>query len=83
MPKAAALFRHPLSIAGTLITTASAVVFIAPLRTPVCGPPMSMQAAQLALKVNIEAATATAMSEAAITGVDERTEANIAAPAKE
>ena len=38
-------------------------------------------AAQLALSVNIDAATATAISDAAITGVAENTEANIATPA--
>ena len=47
---------------------------MAALRTAVCLPPISIQAAQLALSVNIEAATATAMSDAAITGVVETTE---------
>jgi hypothetical protein len=37
VPKAAALLRHPLSIAGALITTASAVVFIALLIAELTG----------------------------------------------
>lgn len=37
MPKASDLFRHPLSIAGTVITTASAVVFIALLIAELTG----------------------------------------------
>ena len=57
------------------------VVFMAALRTAVCSPPISMHAAQLALNGNMEAATATAIKDAAITGVVARTEANIAAPA--
>src|ERR1035441_4515124 len=59
------------------------VVFMAALRTAVFSPPMSMQAAQLGLSVNMEAATATAINEAAITGVAAYTAANMAPAATE
>ena len=41
------------------------VVFMDALRIAVCSPPTSMHVAQLALSVNMDAATATAMSDAA------------------
>ena len=51
------------------------------LSTAVCSAPTSMHVAQLALSVNMEAATATAISEAAIAGPAEKTDANMAIPA--
>src|ERR1019366_5596733 len=50
---------------------------MAALSTAVFSPPMSMQAAQLGLSVNMEAATATAINEAATTGAAAYTAANM------
>ena len=68
---------------GLMIEPTCPVVFMLALSTAVCGPPISMQAAHVALKVNIEAATAAAIRQAASTGDVVKTEANIAAPASE
>src|SRR3954449_10665651 len=66
---------------GLRIDPICPVVFMEAPRTAVCSPPISMHVAQLALSVNMEAATATAISDAAITDVAEKTDRNIAAPA--
>ena len=66
---------------GLRIEPICPVVFIDALTTAVCAPPMSMQVAQLALSVNMEAATAKAINDAATAGESEKTEATIAAPA--
>ena len=71
---------QPVTI-GLRIDPICPVVFMDALSTAVCSPPISIHAAQVALNVNMEAATETAINDAAITGVVERTEPNIAAPA--
>src|SRR5687768_10043956 len=71
---------HAVTI-GQMIEPICPVVFMVALRIAVCAPPMSMQAAQVELSVNIDAATDTAIRIAAVVGLSDLTDASIATPA--